>query len=196
MTMTTSKSSKRTRPGVRRRPRPPKANAPGPSQAPAQADQAKGSQAAAAAAAKAPGGKAKGGEGDAKRAARRAVFLAAAHRVAAQLLAEVEAAAATDPAARAAAIAARLSGAQGPAPPLAAQQPPAENAKHFSTEIEINDFPQKARWKVTHRDSVFRMSEEYNVSITGESLPLSLCPCPSLLGFPSPTDLPLLLLHI
>jgi len=36
----------------------------------------------------------------------------------------------------------------------------------YSTEIEINDFPQKARWLVTQKREVFRMGDEYNVAIT------------------------------
>ena len=30
---------------------------------------------------------------------------------------------------------------------------------HFESELEINDFPQQARWKVTHKDTLAQISE-------------------------------------
>ncbi|KAI3433563.1 hypothetical protein D9Q98_003374 [Chlorella vulgaris] len=36
---------------------------------------------------------------------------------------------------------------------------PAAPLKHFETELEINDFPQHARWKVTHRETIRDMGE-------------------------------------
>eukprot|EP00887_Chlorella_sp_A99_P005469 scaffold1.g5469.t1 len=41
---------------------------------------------------------------------------------------------------------------------MAAAKPP-EPTRHFETELEINDFPQKARWKVTHRDLIRDIGE-------------------------------------
>jgi hypothetical protein len=34
-----------------------------------------------------------------------------------------------------------------------------EETKHFSDELEINDFPQQARWKVTHRETMNTINE-------------------------------------
>ena len=41
---------------------------------------------------------------------------------------------------------------------------------HYSTEIEINDFPQKARWQVTQRETMFRLQEEHDVAITNKGV--------------------------
>ncbi|KAL4430956.1 hypothetical protein ABPG75_006212 [Micractinium tetrahymenae] len=41
------------------------------------------------------------------------------------------------------------------APSALAPQP----AKHFETELEINDFPQHARWKITHRETIRDIGE-------------------------------------
>ena len=45
--------------------------------------------------------------------------------------------------------------------PAAAPEP----SKHFETELEINDFPQQARWKVTHRGTLSDISERYGAAI-------------------------------
>jgi ATP-dependent RNA helicase DDX46/PRP5 len=37
---------------------------------------------------------------------------------------------------------------------------------HFELEIEINDFPQHARWKVTHKDSLREISDFTGAAIT------------------------------
>ena len=37
---------------------------------------------------------------------------------------------------------------------------------HLESELEINDFPQQARWKVTHKDSLAQIAE-----FTGRRLP-------------------------
>eukprot|EP01100_Stratorugosa_tubuloviscum_P001675 TRINITY_DN1380_c0_g2_i1.p1 TRINITY_DN1380_c0_g2~~TRINITY_DN1380_c0_g2_i1.p1 ORF type:complete len:425 (-),score=218.30 TRINITY_DN1380_c0_g2_i1:35-1309(-) len=37
---------------------------------------------------------------------------------------------------------------------------------HFSAEIEINDYPQHARWKVTHKDALSTIGEWTNASVT------------------------------
>lgn len=37
---------------------------------------------------------------------------------------------------------------------------------HFETELEINDFPQHARWKVTHKDALSQISEFTGAAIT------------------------------
>ncbi|KAK2077954.1 hypothetical protein QBZ16_003822 [Prototheca wickerhamii] len=45
------------------------------------------------------------------------------------------------------------------AAPGAAAPRPAGPARHFETELEINDFPQRARWRVTHRDTINDIGE-------------------------------------
>ena len=37
---------------------------------------------------------------------------------------------------------------------------------HFESELEINDFPQQARWKVTHKDTLAQISEFTGAAIT------------------------------
>mmetsp|Transcript_27558 Transcript_27558/g.38040 ORF Transcript_27558/g.38040 Transcript_27558/m.38040 type:complete len:531 (-) Transcript_27558:118-1710(-) len=41
-----------------------------------------------------------------------------------------------------------------------------EMEQHFESELEINDFPQQARWKVTHRDSLSQICEFTGAAIT------------------------------
>merc|ERR1712216_999202 len=43
----------------------------------------------------------------------------------------------------------------------------------FESELEINDFPQKARWNVTHKDSLAQISEFTGAIITtrGQYIP-------------------------
>jgi ATP-dependent RNA helicase DDX46/PRP5 len=55
------------------------------------------------------------------------------------------------PAARAAAFAATLNASRG--------FPGSSAGEHHTLEIEINDFPQHARWKVTHKDSLREITE-------------------------------------
>ncbi|KAL6777513.1 hypothetical protein ACKKBF_B21785 [Auxenochlorella protothecoides x Auxenochlorella symbiontica] len=50
-------------------------------------------------------------------------------------------------------------GVRPPAVAAAAAGRPAGPTRHFETELEINDFPQRARWKVTHRDTINDMGE-------------------------------------
>jgi ATP-dependent RNA helicase DDX46/PRP5 len=78
------------------------------------------------------------------------------------------------PAQRAAAFAASLNataragGAPGMMPPGfgAGAGGVAQQADHFELEIEINDFPQHARWKVTHKDSLREISDFTGAAIT------------------------------
>ncbi|KAK9809677.1 hypothetical protein WJX73_003655 [Symbiochloris irregularis] len=41
-----------------------------------------------------------------------------------------------------------------------------ERKSHFETELEINDFPQHARWKVTHRDFMAQLNELTGAAVT------------------------------
>lgn len=41
----------------------------------------------------------------------------------------------------------------------------AEPAKHYQAELEINDFPQQARWKVTHRETIREINEQMGAAI-------------------------------
>ena len=51
-------------------------------------------------------------------------------------------------------------------PPITLPAPPLPNQKpHFETELEINDFPQQARWKVTHRETVREINEQLGAAI-------------------------------
>ena len=49
----------------------------------------------------------------------------------------------------------------------------AAGSAHFETEIEINDFPQHARWKVTHKDSLREVADFTGAAITtrGQYIP-------------------------
>ena len=68
-------------------------------------------------------------------------------------------------AARAAAFAAALN-ARHAAGGAAARNPALGNVPHFESELEINDFPQHARWKVTHKDSLAQIQEDTDAAIT------------------------------
>jgi len=54
------------------------------------------------------------------------------------------------------------------------------NTQHFTAELEINDYPQQARWKVTHKDALYQITEMTGAAITtrgtfvrpGTSVPL------------------------
>jgi ATP-dependent RNA helicase DDX46/PRP5 len=77
---------------------------------------------------------------------------------------------ATTGAARAAAFAAALNAqhAAGGKAMAAAERHNAANSHkpHFESELEVNDFPQHARWKVTHKDSLQQISEFTGAAIT------------------------------
>ena len=49
----------------------------------------------------------------------------------------------------------------------------AAGSSRFESELEINDFPQKARWNVTHKDSLAAISEFTGAVITtrGQYIP-------------------------
>jgi ATP-dependent RNA helicase DDX46/PRP5 len=55
----------------------------------------------------------------------------------------------------------RLAGGAAPPPPGA---PPAP-ARHYEAELEINDFPQHARWKATHRDTLRDVAEATGAAV-------------------------------
>ena len=44
---------------------------------------------------------------------------------------------------------------------------------HFVEDMDINDFPREARWKVTQKETISRMQDDYSVAITlkGEYIP-------------------------
>ncbi|PSC68276.1 DEAD-box ATP-dependent RNA helicase 42 isoform A [Micractinium conductrix] len=66
-----------------------------------------------------------------------------------------------------------------PAAPPNAVAPPAP-AKHFETELEINDFPQHARWKVTHRQTILDIGDlGAAVVVKGRYYKLGTAPGPS-----------------
>ena len=69
---------------------------------------------------------------------------------------------ATTGAARAAAFAAALNAQHAAARSGVFQA----DGTHFESELEINDFPQQARWKVTHKDSIAQISEFTGAAIT------------------------------
>ena len=77
------------------------------------------------------------------------------------------------PAQRAAAFAASLNAARMGGAPMMGM--PADmggmgmsGPDHFEVEIEINDFPQHARWKVTHKDSLREITEFTGAAITAK----------------------------
>lgn len=62
------------------------------------------------------------------------------------------------------------------APSALAPQP----AKHFETELEINDFPQHARWKITHRETIRDIGElGAAVVVKGKYYKLGTAPGPN-----------------
>ena len=69
---------------------------------------------------------------------------------------------ATTGAARAAAFAAALNAQHAAARSGVFQA----DGAHFESELEINDFPQQARWKVTHKDTLAQISEFTGAAIT------------------------------
>ncbi|KAF2293903.1 hypothetical protein GH714_005567 [Hevea brasiliensis] len=52
--------------------------------------------------------------------------------------------------------------------------------EHYEAELEINDFPQNARWKVTHKDTLVPISEFFGAAITtrGQYFPPGRIPGP------------------
>jgi len=88
-------------------------------------------------------------------------LVAAAQAVAAQIANQVgmpSQTAQASQAARAAAFAAQLSAQHG--------HPGGGGGKHYEAELEINDFPQHSRWKVTHKDSLLQITEITGAAIT------------------------------
>jgi ATP-dependent RNA helicase DDX46/PRP5 len=50
--------------------------------------------------------------------------------------------------------------------PTPATQPTKEaDQQHYATELEINDFPQQARWKITHRDTINAIGEQFSAAV-------------------------------
>tara|TARA_B110000977_G_scaffold185053_1_gene249485 strand:+ start:29058 stop:32429 length:3372 start_codon:yes stop_codon:yes gene_type:complete len=80
---------------------------------------------------------------------------------------------ATTGAARAAAFAAALAAQHAAGTGRGASGSGAQGAPRFESELEINDFPQKARWNVTHKDSLSMISDFTGAVITtrGQYLP-------------------------
>jgi len=56
-----------------------------------------------------------------------------------------------------------------------------QNKAHFEAEIEINDYPQQARWKVTHKDALTSITEFTGAAITtrGNYIPSGRNPGPN-----------------
>ena len=46
----------------------------------------------------------------------------------------------------------------------------ASSSTHFEEEVVINDFPQKARWKITHRETIDDVSEKFSVAIISRGM--------------------------
>lgn len=94
---------------------------------------------------------------------------AAAAAQAAAAAAVAAAGGAVTPAQRAAAFAAQLTASRG-LPPAGGQPGGAPGGPggedHYSAEIEINDFPQHARWKVTHKESLRSIQDDTGAVIT------------------------------
>ena len=40
------------------------------------------------------------------------------------------------------------------------------NDNHFVEELEINDYPQQARWKVTQKETTSRLQDEFQTAVT------------------------------
>jgi len=80
---------------------------------------------------------------------------------------------ATTGAARAAAFAAALAAQHAAGVGRGGAAGPSAGAPRFESELEINDFPQKARWNVTHKDSLAQISEFTGAVITtrGQYIP-------------------------
>jgi len=69
--------------------------------------------------------------------------------------------------AAAAKISQQAAGAAGMRATMPQQMPAVPDApSHHSVELEINDYPQTARWKVTHKDSMHPIVEFYAVCVT------------------------------
>jgi len=63
---------------------------------------------------------------------------------------------------------------------LAASKKIFTNGEHFAEELEINDYPQQARWKVTHKDALSAITEFTGAAITtrGSYVPPGRPPAP------------------
>ena len=48
--------------------------------------------------------------------------------------------------------------------------PTATNQDHYETEIEINDYPQQARWEVTHKDAMYEVHEYTGAEVTTKGI--------------------------
>jgi ATP-dependent RNA helicase DDX46/PRP5 len=44
--------------------------------------------------------------------------------------------------------------------------PTALGENHFVEELEINDYPQQARWKVTQKETTSRLQDEFQTAVT------------------------------
>lgn len=44
--------------------------------------------------------------------------------------------------------------------------PTSTGENHFVEELEINDYPQQARWKVTQKETTSRLQDEFNTAVT------------------------------
>eukprot|EP00890_Picochlorum_soloecismus_P004137 jgi/Picsp_1/4724/NSC_02093-R1_dead-box atp-dependent rna helicase 42-like len=51
------------------------------------------------------------------------------------------------------------------APTSASQTTKEADQQHYGTELEINDFPQQARWKITHRDTINAIGEQFSAAV-------------------------------
>lgn len=56
--------------------------------------------------------------------------------------------------------------AMGAAPTSSLAGTPAAQETFYKAELEINDFPQHARWKATHRETIRTLSEQFAASVT------------------------------
>ena len=45
-------------------------------------------------------------------------------------------------------------------------QPSSTGSNHFVEELEINDYPQQARWKVTQKETTSRLQDEFQTAVT------------------------------
>jgi len=72
---------------------------------------------------------------------------------------------------RAKMLASRFSKAILPRPKSGAGGPVSEEKEmHFMEELEINDYPQQARWKATNRETINRVAEWYGAAVTNRGV--------------------------
>lgn len=43
---------------------------------------------------------------------------------------------------------------------------PTTNGDHYLEDIEINDYPREARWKVTQKETTSRLQDEFQIAVT------------------------------